>query len=108
MKLRELAHARAGDKGDVSNVSVIAHEPGDYAHLAEHVTAARVRAHFAGTVAGEVVRYELPQLGALNFVLHGALGGGVTRSLALDPHGKSLSSVLLEMEIPARQSGPTR
>jgi hypothetical protein len=105
MKLRELAHARAGDKGDVSNISVIAHEPGDYAFLAEHVTAERVKAHFAGMVKGRVERYELPALGALNFVLHGALGGGVTRSLSLDPHGKSLSSCLLEIEIPDGQHG---
>ena len=103
MKLRELAHARTGDKGDVANISVIAYELGDYAFLAKHVTAERVRAHFADTIRGEVVRYELPGLGALNFVLHGALGGGVTRSLALDPHGKSLSSSLLEMEVPGRQ-----
>ena len=108
MKLRELAHARAGDKGDVSNISVIAHEPGDYAFLTEHVTVERVKAHFAAIVKGRVERYELPALGALNFVLHGALGGGVTRSLSLDPHGKSLSSCLLEMEIPdgQRRRGP--
>ena len=105
MKLRELAHARAGDKGDVSNISVIAHEPGDYAFLAEHVTAERVKVHFADIVKGRVERYELPALGALNFVLHGALGGGVTRSLSLDAHGKSLSSCLLEMEIPDGQHG---
>lgn len=104
MKLRELAHARTGDKGDVSNISVIAYEPGDYAFLAEQVTAERVRAHLAATVRGAVTRYELPGLGALNFVLQGALGGGVTRSLALDPHGKSLSSSLLELELPDRQS----
>jgi hypothetical protein len=103
MKLRELAHSRAGDKGDVSNISVIAHEPGDYAFLAEQVTAERVKAHFADMVKGRVERYELPALGALNFVLHGALGGGVTQSLSLDPHGKSLSSSLLELEIPDRQ-----
>ena len=103
MKLRELAHARAGDKGNVSNISVIAHEPGDYAFLAEHVTAERVRAHFADIVRGRVDRYELPAIGALNFVLHDALGGGVTRSLSLDPHGKSLSSSLLEMVIPDEQ-----
>jgi hypothetical protein len=103
MKLRELAHARAGDKGDVSNISVIAHEPGDYAFLLEHVTAAAVKSHMADTVRGEVVRYELPGLGALNFVMQGALGGGVTRSLALDMHGKSLSSSLLELELPNRQ-----
>jgi hypothetical protein len=103
MKLRELAHARTGDKGNVSNISVIAHEPGDYAFLAEHVTAERVKAHFADIVRDRVERYELPGIGALNFVLHAALGGGVTRSLSLDPHGKSLSSSLLEMEIPDRQ-----
>jgi hypothetical protein len=105
MKLRELAHARAGDKGDVSNISVIAHEQGDYAFLAEHVTVERVRTHFADIVKGRVERYELPALGALNFVLHAALGGGVTRSLSADPHGKSLSSCLLEMEIPDGQHG---
>ena len=103
MKLRELAHARAGDKGDTSNISLISYEPGDFAFIAEHVTAERVKAHFADIVAGEVVRYELPHLGALNFVLHRALGGGVTRSLALDPHGKSLSNSLLELDIPDRQ-----
>ena len=103
MKLRELAHARTGDKGDVSNISVIAYEAGDYAFLAEHVTVERVRTHLADVVRGKVERYELPGLGALNFVLHEALGGGVTRSLALDPHGKSLSSSLIEMEIPDRQ-----
>ena len=104
MKLRELAHARTGDKGDVSNISVIAYEPGDYAFLAEQVTAERVQAHLADTVRGAVTRYEMPGLGALNFVLQGALGGGVTRSLALDPHGKSLSSSLLELDLPDRQS----
>jgi hypothetical protein len=103
MKLRELAHARTGDKGDVSNISVIAYEPGDYAFLLEHVTAELVRTHLADTVRGAVARYEMPGLGALNFVLQGALGGGVTRSLALDPHGKSLASSLLEMELPNRQ-----
>jgi hypothetical protein len=103
MKLRELAHARTGDKGNVSNISVIAHEPGDYAFLAEHITAERVKAHFSDIVRDRVERYELPGIGALNFVMHAALGGGVTRSLSLDPHGKSLSSSLLEMEIPDRQ-----
>ena len=103
MRLRELAHARAGDKGNISQVSVIAHDPGDYAFLAEHVTAERVRAHCASLAGGAVQRYELPGLGALNFVLHGALSGGVTRSLALDAHGKCLGAVLLELELPDRQ-----
>jgi hypothetical protein len=100
MKLRDLAHARAGDKGDVSNICVVAHDPADFDRLARHVTAERVASLFAGVVRGDVVRYELPALGALNFVMAGALGGGVTRSLRLDPHGKSLSSVLLELDVP--------
>ena len=99
MKLREIAHARAGDKGDISSVSVIAYDPGDFAWLCEQVTVERVKQHFGGLVRGAVERYELPGLGALNFVLHRALGGGVTRSLALDAHGKSLSSCLLELEV---------
>ena len=101
MKLREIAHSRTGDKGDTSNISVIAYDPKDYPLLLEQVTAARVRAHFDGIVAGEVVRYELPNIAALNFVMTRALGGGVTRSLALDAHGKSLSSALLDLEIAA-------
>ena len=98
--LRELAHSRTGDKGDTSNISLIAYESADYPLLVRYVTAERVREHFAGIVRGDVTRYELPRLGALNFVMEGALGGGVTRSLALDAHGKSLSSALLSMEIP--------
>ena len=100
MKLRELAHSRAGDKGDTSNLSLIAHDPRHYEHLRRHVTAEAVRAHLAGIVAGDVVRHELPLLAAFNFVLARALGGGVTRSLALDAHGKSLSSALLELDVP--------
>lgn len=99
MKLHELAHSRAGDKGDISNLSLIAYDPRDYPLLEQYVTAERVRAHFAGIVHGEVLRYALPGLGALNFVMERALGGGVTRSLALDPHGKCLSSALLALDI---------
>jgi hypothetical protein len=99
MKVRDIAHARAGDKGDISNLSLIAYRIDDYALLEKHVTAARVQAHFAGIVHGEVRRYLLPGLGAMNFVLHGALGGGVTRSLTLDAHGKALSSAMLDIEI---------
>jgi hypothetical protein len=102
MKLGTVAHSRTGDKGDTSNISVIAYDPADYPYLEEHVTAELVRAHFASIVAGEVVRYTLPKIGALNFVLHRALGGGVTRSLALDAHGKCLSSAILDLEIPDR------
>jgi hypothetical protein len=99
MKLRDIAHSRTGDKGNTSNISVIAYDAKDYPLLLEQVTSARVRAHFAGIVQGEVVRYELPTIAALNFVLSNTLGGGVTRSLALDAHGKSLSSALLDLEI---------
>ncbi len=99
MKLREIAHSRTGDKGNTSNISVIAYDERHYPHLLEHVTAARVKAHFAGVVQGEVTRYELPNIAALNFVMTNTLGGGVTRSLALDAHGKSLSSALLDLEI---------
>ena len=99
MKLREIAHSRTGDKGNISNISVIAYDAKDYPVLLQQVTAERVKAHFSGVVAGEVVRYELPNLAALNFVMDQALGGGVTRSLALDAHGKSLSSALLDLDI---------
>ena len=99
MKLREIAHSRTGDKGNIANISLIAYDMERYPMLQEQVTAERVKAWFRELVQGEVVRYELPSIGALNFVLIDALGGGVTRSLALDRHGKSLSSVLLEMEI---------
>jgi hypothetical protein len=101
MKLREIAHSRTGDKGNTSNISVIAYDPKDYRFLVTQVTAERVKAHFAGVVEGSVVRYELPKIGALNFVMTETLGGGVTRSLALDAHGKSLSSALLDLEIEA-------
>ncbi len=99
MKLHDLAHARAGDKGDTSDVTVIAFEARDFPLLAEVLTVERVRAHFGGRVRGEVARYLLPQLGAIKFVLRDALGGGVTRSLALDAHGKGYSSFLLGLEI---------
>jgi hypothetical protein len=100
MKLRAIAHSRTGDKGNTSTVSVIAYDERDYPLIAQLVTAERVRMHLAEIVKGEVTRYELPSIGALNFVLCNALGGGVTRSLALDRHGKSLSSALLSLEMP--------
>jgi hypothetical protein len=100
MRLRAIAHSRTGDKGDTSNIAVIAYEAKDYPLLERHVTAERVKEHFAGIVRGEVVRHALPGLGALNFVLRGALGGGVTRSLALDAHGKCLGSAILDLELP--------
>lgn len=100
MKLRAVAHSRSGDKGAIVNISLIAFDARQFPRLVRHVTAERVRRHFADLFAGEVVRFELPTVGALNFVLHGRIGGGVTHTLALDVHGKSLSSALLEMEIP--------
>jgi hypothetical protein len=105
MKLRAVAHSRTGDKGTTLNVSLIAFEEHHYSLLVRHVTAERVKAHFEGLFAGDVVRYEMPTIGALNFVLQGRIGGGVTRTLALDAHGKSLSSALLEMEIPDAEGG---
>jgi hypothetical protein len=109
MKLHDLAHARAGDKGDISDLTLIAYDPQDFALLAAEVTVDRVRAHFAGLVRGKIERYLLPQLGAIKFVLFGALGGGVTRSLALDAHGKCYSSLLLDLEIPGGPpAGPER
>lgn len=99
MKLREIAHSRTGDKGNTSNISLIAYSPDDYEKLKQSVTAENVKAFFKDTVKGEVIRYELPAIGALNFVMRGALGGGVTRSLALDMHGKGLSSAMMDMDI---------
>ena len=98
-KLYDLAHCRAGDKGDTAILSLIAYRAEDYALLAERVTADAVARHLRDIVRGEVRRYELPGLGALQFVCEHALGGGVTTSLAQDAHGKTLSYALLEMEI---------
>ena len=99
MKLWEIAHSRTGDKGNISDISLIAYDQKDYELIREKVTADRVKKWFSGMVKGEVVRYELPTMGALNFVMYDALGGGVTRSLSLDKHGKGFSSYLLDMEI---------
>jgi len=99
MLLREIAHTRTGDKGDRSTLSVIAYDRQNFELLEKWLTPERIRLHFEGIVKGPVFRYSLPQLGALNFVMHNALGGGVTRSLALDAHGKCLSPKLLSLEI---------
>jgi hypothetical protein len=98
-RLAELAHCRAGDKGNTSILSVIAYRADDYPLLVERLTAARVAAHLHGIVQGNVRRFELPQLHALQFVCEQSLQGGVTTSLALDAHGKSLSYALLEIEV---------
>lgn len=99
MKLREIAHSRAGDKGNISVISVIAYKKEDYALLKEKVTEEKVSEYFKEIVNGKITRYELPNIYALNFVMEDALGGGVTRSLAIDMHGKTLSFALLEMEL---------
>jgi hypothetical protein len=99
MRLREIAHSRTGDKGNTSNISVIAFDSMDYPLLVERVTTERVASHFAAIATGPVTRYELPNVGALNFVIEGALAGGVTRALTLDAHGKSLSSLMLDLEV---------
>ncbi len=99
MQLVHLAHARSGDKGDTANVGVIAYDADDYPLLRDALTAARVKAHFGDLVKGEVERFELPNLQALNFLLHGALGGGGTVSLMTDAQGKVFSTALLRMEI---------
>lgn len=98
VQLRHLAHARSGDKGDTANVGLIALEPEYYPVLVQQVTRQRVARHFRGMVKG-VERFELPNLGALNFLLHGALDGGGTISLKTDAQGKVYSTALLRMEI---------
>jgi len=98
-KLIEIAHARSGDKGDTANVGIIARKPEYYPILVREVTADRVKEHFAGVCLGAVERYELPNLGALNFLLHESLDGGGTLSLKADPQGKTYGSALLRMEI---------
>ena len=99
MRLREIAHARAGDKGNIINISLIAYHEQDYSLLAEQVTAERVSRLFGPLVTRAVERYCVPGLGALNFVLHRPRTESVTRSLSLDAHGKGLSFVLLDLEI---------
>lgn len=98
-QLVELVHARSGDKGDKVNIAIFAPDGQTYDLLLREVTAERVRAHFAGMINGPVERFEVPNILALNFVLHGALNGGASRSLRSDSLGKSLSSALLRMEI---------
>lgn len=100
IRVYDLAHSRAGDKSDTSNISVIAYDAKAWEILREQLTTERVVRAFAHVAKGPVQRYELPKLQALNFVIEGALGGGVTRSLAQDAHGKSLSSLMLTIELP--------
>jgi hypothetical protein len=99
VQLVRIAHARSGDKGDTANVGLIALQPDFYPALASQVTAERVKKHFEGICLGEVERFELPNLGALNFLLHESLDGGGTLSLKADAQGKTYSAALLRMEI---------
>jgi hypothetical protein len=97
--LSRIAHARSGDKGDTSNIGIIAYDARHYPVLVREVTGERVKTFFGAMVQGGVERYELPNLGALNFLLHQALGGGGTLSLRIDAQGKTLGAALLRMEI---------
>lgn len=99
VQLARIAHARSGDKGDVSNIGIIAYQERHYPILVREVTADRVKTHFNGLVKGKVDRFELPNLWALNFVMHEALDGGGTISLRTDAQGKTLGAALLRMEI---------
>lgn len=99
MKLFDIAHSRAGDKGNTLMLSLIPYNEADYEMLCSKVTAEKVKTHLKEIVLGEIIRYELPNICSLLFVCYNALSGGVTTSLALDTHGKSLSFALLEMEI---------
>lgn len=99
VQLLKLAHARSGDKGDTANVGLIALKDDYYPLLVREVTVERVKEHFGDIVKGDVERFELPNLGALNFLLHGALGGGGTLSLMTDAQGKTFSTALLRMNI---------
>ena len=104
-RVYDLGHSRAGDKGNTSNISVVAYNEAAWRVLREQLTAERVMAAYANIAKGPVTRYELPNLRALNFVIENALGGGFTRSLRQDMHGKSLSSLILSIELPGHNEG---
>ena len=108
--LQHVAHARSGDKGNTCNIAVFAYTPALYALLKSQLTRERFKAHYGGAIKGDVLRYEVDNLDALNFVAHGALGGGVSRSLCLDNYGKALSAAILgfEMEVPDALLGELR
>jgi hypothetical protein len=107
IKLKEIAHTRSGDKGDTVNVGVIAYREEDYPLLVEQLTPERVKAHFGDLVRGDVERFELPNLGALNFLLHNALGGGGTVSLMTDAQGKTFSTAMLRLELDVPEGSQT-
>lgn len=110
VKLQHVAHVRAGDKGNTSSISAIAYAQELYPLLKDQLTAERFKAFYGDAIKGEVRRYEIDGLGALNFVCEGALGGGVSRSLCLDNYGKALSSAILgfEVEVPERLANHLR
>ena len=99
IKLREIALSRAGDKGDISNVSIIPYDEKDYNLVKEQITVERVKEAYGELVKGEIERYEFPGIKALNFVMYEALGGGVSRSLCLDLHGKSRGAIMGNIEL---------
>jgi hypothetical protein len=104
LRLIQIAHARSGDKGDTANVGVIARKKEYYPLLVKYLTVERVARHFKGITLGKVERYELPNLWALNFLLHHSLGGGGTQSLKNDAQGKTLGSAMLRMELEIEES----
>ena len=99
IKLIDIAHGRSGDKGDAANIGIIAYDDKGYEIINKHLTAEKVKKHFAGICKGDVDRYELPNIRALNFMLHNTLGGGGTVSLKHDAQGKTLAAALLRMEL---------
>jgi hypothetical protein len=99
IRLKDICHGRSGDKGDAANIGLIAYNKEDYELIKKEVTAEKVKKFFTGICKGEVERFEMPNINALNFVLHDTLGGGGTVSLKLDAQGKTLASALLRMEI---------
>ncbi len=104
LQLLTICHGRSGDKGDTANVGLIARKQEYYPIIEKYITAERVKQHFKGIVQGNVERYELPNLWALNFLLHNALGGGGTKSLKNDAQGKTLAAALLKMEIEVEEN----
>jgi hypothetical protein len=102
--LSQIAHGRSGDKGDMSNIGIIAYDEKHYSILVREVTPERVKRHFGSLIEGKVERFELPNLGAINFLCHGALGGGGTLSLRIDAQGKTMAAGLLGMEIDVDES----
>ena len=99
IQLRQIAHGRSGDKGDAANIGIIAYDEKGYKIIEKKLTAERIKKHFEGICKGKVERYELPNIRALNFILHNTLGGGGTVSLKHDAQGKTLAAALLRMEL---------